>query len=219
MCGVADPTEVFMPPSPSASHSIADLLPQARQGDPQALAQLFGGCRNYVSVMAQAHLESRLRAKADASDLVQQTFLDAYRAFAQFRGASEAEWLAWLRQILTHNAADFVRHYQGTEKRRAGKEVRLAPADSSASVPGLEPTAPDETPSQILLRKERELQLADALAQLPPDYAEVIRLRNLLRLPFEEVAQRMDRSCPAVQMLWTRAIRKLREVMAEEPGA
>lgn len=194
--------------------SIAELLPQARQGDPKALARLFGGCRNYVGVLAQAQLESWLRAKADASDLVQQTFLDAYQAFGQFRGATEGEWLAWLRQILAHNAADFVRHYHVAEKRRVGKEVRLGPADSAASVPGLEPPAPGETPSQILLRKERELQLADALAQLPTDYAEVIRLRNLLRLPFEEVARRMDRSCPAVQMLWTRALRKLREVLA-----
>ena len=198
----------------SSTDSIAELLPQARQGDPQAMARLFGGCRNYVGVLAQAQLESWLRAKADASDLVQQTFLDAYQAFPQFRGATEGEWLAWLRQILTHNAADFVRHYHGAEKRRVGKEVRLGPADSTTSVPGIDPAAPGETPSQILVRKERELQLADALAQLPADYSEVIRLRNLLRLPFEEVSKRMDRTCAAVQMLWTRAVRKLREVLA-----
>ena len=57
-----------------------------------------------------------------------------------------------------------------------------------------------------------------ALAELSPDYQEVILLRNLERLPFDEVAQRMGRSRPAVQMLWMRAIRKLREMMGEEGG-
>ena len=53
---------------------------------------------------------------------------------------------------------------------------------------------------------------------MPPDYQEVIMLRNLQRLPFNEVAQRMERSRPAVQMLWMRAIRRLQEALEEQPG-
>ena len=64
------------------------------------------------------------------------------------------------------------------------------------------------------MRRERELQLAEAIARLAPDYREVIVLRNLERLPFEEVARRMDRSRAAVQMLWMRAIRKLHDDLA-----
>ncbi len=71
-----------------------------------------------------------------------------------------------------------------------------------------------ETPSQAFLRKERELELADALARLSPDHREVILLRNLQRLPFDEVARRMDRSRPAAQMLWMRAMSKLQEALA-----
>jgi RNA polymerase sigma-70 factor (ECF subfamily) len=63
------------------------------------------------------------------------------------------------------------------------------------------------------LQKELQLQVADAVAQLPDDYQEVIILRNLQQLPFDEVALQMGRSRPAVQMLWTRAIRKLQEVL------
>src|SRR5207253_5765480 len=66
-----------------------------------------------------------------------------------------------------------------------------------------------ESPSQFLLRKERELLVADALAQLAPDHREVILLRSLQQLEFAEVARRMNRSRPAVQMLWTRALKKL----------
>ncbi len=181
--------------------TLAELLAQARGGDRAALDRLFALCRNYVAVLAQARLESWLQGKADASDLVQQTLLEAYRGFPQFQGGTSGEWLAWLRRILDHNAADYVRHYYGTDKRDVAREVPLA-----GSLPG-----GGDTPSQELLRKERELLVADALARLPDDYRTVLILRNLQRLPFDEVARRMGRSRPAAQMLWLRAVRKLRE--------
>jgi len=69
----------------------------------------------------------------------------------------------------------------------------------------------------ILARLDDELRVSMALADLPHDYQEVIVLRNLQRLPFNEVAERMGRSRPAVQMLWMRAIRKLQESLGEAP--
>src|SRR5262245_53880759 len=105
--------------------TVTDLLTQARDGDPRALDQLFAACRRYLGVVAQAQVESWIRAKVDASDLVQQTLLEAYRDFDHFRGGTEAEWLAWLRRILHRNAADFVRLYHGTDKRQARREIRL----------------------------------------------------------------------------------------------
>src|SRR5439155_1894664 len=110
------------------------------------------------------------------------------------------------------NAANFIRHYRGTAKRQAHREVPLAPADSSTA-PRNDPADSGESPSQLLLRKEREWQVADALARLAPDHREVILLRNLQRLPFDEVARRLNRSRPAAQMLWMRAIQKLQEAM------
>jgi RNA polymerase sigma-70 factor (ECF subfamily) len=186
---------------------VHELLARARAGDRQALDHLFAVCRNYVAILAQSRLEGWLRAKVDPSDLVQQTLLEAYRGFPRFQGGTSGEWLAWLRRILDHNAADYVRHYHGTDKRRVGREVPLA----GSSDGGLDPPADGETPSQELLRKERELQVADALAKLSDDHRTVLLLRNLQRLPFDEVARRMGRSRPATQMLWMRAIRKLQE--------
>lgn len=195
------------------SLSLSDVLQRARAGDAGELDRLFAACRNYLCVLAQSHIVGRLKAKADASDLVQQTLLEAYRDFAQFRGGSEQEWLAWLRQILAHNAAQFVRHYRGTDKRQVCLEVALQPGSGNVT-PGWQPPDPGESPSQQLLRKERELLIADALVQLPSDYREVIELRNLQRLPFEDVAERMGRSRPAVQMLWMRALQKLHDILA-----
>jgi RNA polymerase sigma-70 factor (ECF subfamily) len=199
--------------------SIPALLKRARAGDAAALDRLFTACRNYVAVVARAQMESGLKAKADASDLVQCTLLEAYRGFDGFHGATEAEWLAWLRKIVAHNAADFVRAYRGAAKRQVGREVPLAgPAsDGGNGGNGREPAARLETPSQELLRKERALCMADALMHLPEDYREVVLLRNVERLPFDEVAARLGRSRPAAQMLWLRALRKLQDLLGEHP--
>jgi RNA polymerase sigma-70 factor (ECF subfamily) len=203
-----------VPADATDSLCIPDLLARARGNDPQMLDVLFAHCRNYLGIVARAQVESWLRAKVDASDLVQQTMLEAYRDFHKFRGTSEAEWLGWLKQILAHNAANFVRHYRGTAKRQVHREIALAgPGDSGCSPRAADPADRGESPSQMLMRKEREWQIAEALAQLTPDHREVILLRNLQRLSFDEVAERMGRSRPAAQMLWMRAIQKLQEVL------
>ena len=193
--------------------NVSELIEHARNGDAEARNQLFALCRGYLGFVARCQVESWLRVKVDASDLVQQTMLEAHRDFDRFEGRSEKEWLGWLKKILSHNAADFVRHYHGTAKRQARREVRFRDPADSTSRGAAEPAAPDRTPSQEFLALDNELRATAALAELPEDYQEVIVLRNLQRLPFGEVAERMDRSRPAVQMLWMRAIRKLQAAL------
>ncbi len=201
---------------PSDIPNVSTLIQQARQGDANCRDQLFALCRSYLQIVARAKVESSLRAKVDASDLVQETLLEAFRDFQRFGGNSEQEWLAWLKRILAHNAADFIRRYRVTAKRQARREVPIrAPRDSTAMHGAPEPAAPCLTPSQEFLRIDDELRVTAALAELPPDYQEVIVLRNLQRLPFNEVAERMERSRPAVQMLWMRAIKKLQESLGD----
>jgi RNA polymerase sigma-70 factor (ECF subfamily) len=192
---------------------VERLLDRARGGDAQAREELFSRCRSFVGIVARAEVESWMQAKVDASDLVQQTLLDAHRGWDRFRGTTEAEWMAWLRRILENNTADYVRRYHGTAKRRARREVPLLRQTPEGSTWGLDPSDPGESPSQVVLRKERQLEVADALSRLPEDYQEVIMLRNIQRLPFSEVAERMGRSRPAVQMLWMRALEKLQGLL------
>jgi RNA polymerase sigma-70 factor (ECF subfamily) len=200
------------------NQSIADLLRRARAGNQRELSRLFEACRGYLALVARAHVERSLQSKMDASDIVQQTLLEAYRGFARFHGTTSGEWLTWLRRILEHNAADFVRQFHGTGKRAARREIPLHyRSTGSSSAAWSDPADSGESPSQRLIREERELQLADALQRLSPDHSEVIMLRNLQRLPFGEVARRMGRSRPAVQMLWMRAIHKLQEALGPDP--
>ncbi|MGD9855241.1 MAG: sigma-70 family RNA polymerase sigma factor [Planctomycetaceae bacterium] len=200
--------------TPPADSMVLQLIALARGGDERARDELFAKCRNYVALAARTQVEGWMRTKVDASDLVQQTLLEAHCNFAEFRGGTEAEWLAWLRRILNHNTHDFIRRYK-TDKRHVQREVRLQAAGGDDSAGFFhDPPGHVGTPSQIVAQQEREIELADAIARLADDYREVIVLRNLQRLPFDEVAQRMDRSRPAVQMLWMRAIRKLQQQLS-----
>jgi RNA polymerase sigma-70 factor, ECF subfamily len=194
--------------------TVEELLAAARQGDDAERNRLFQACRSYLQLIARTQVRARLQAKADASDLVQLTLMEAHRDFKNFTGGSEAEWLAWLRKILAHNAADLVRRYTGTDKRQAQREVPLAqPGNDSRCPAAPEPTGREATPSQQIICRDRQLQIAAALESLSDDHREVIMLRNFERLPFDAIAAKMERSRPAVQMLWARAIKKLQEAL------
>lgn len=196
--------------------SISDLLALAREGDPRRREELFQACREYLNQLARGQLEPWMQGKVDASDIVQQTLLEAYRDFRNFQGDSAGEWAAWLRCILERNAADFIRHYRGTAKRNVRREIAMShPADDSSVRAPAEPPAHDATPSQQFMNRDQELRVAQALTRLSPDHRRVIELRNLQRLPFDEVAQHLGRSRPAAQMLWKRAIEKLQEILAD----
>lgn len=193
---------------------VRELISKAKGGDEAARDELLEGCRNYVRLMARSQVETWMQTKVDASDLIQQTLLEAYQGLSQFEGESEAEWYAWIKQILAHNTQDFIRQFR-TAKRDARKEVRLNRQGDDDSIRALDLSAKLQTPSQLLIQDEREFELANAIAQLNEDYQEVIQLRNLQRLPFDEVAERMGRSRGAVQMLWARALKQLQEILNE----
>ncbi len=188
---------------------LESLLQRARDGDRDAMNDLFESCRAYVGFLARSHVESWIQAKVDSSDLIQQTLMEAHQGFPDFSGQTEGEWIAWLKQILKHNATDFVRRF-GAAKRRATLEVAISTGNDSTyfrAAPEL--SSGGESPSQVMVRREQEIEISEALATLPEAYQEVIVLRNLQRLPFDEIAERMGRSRPATQMLWMRALKKL----------
>lgn len=195
---------------------VAGLLRAARAGDAAARQRLFEAGRSYLTVAAGYHLQRRLRAKVDVSDIVQEALLEAHGGFDRFAGATAGEWLAWLRRIAARNALDAAKRWRGTAKRDATREV---PLDGDAAGSGrIDPVSPISSPSQRVLRGEREMLLAEAIAALPQDQRTVILLRNVERLPFEAVAERMGRSAGACRMLWMRALEGLRAGLGEAEG-
>jgi RNA polymerase sigma-70 factor, ECF subfamily len=206
----------------SANGKLAheQLLAEARGGRHESLGRALELNRTYLTLLARTQIDLHLQGRVDASDVVQETFLDACRDFDHFRGSSLGEWLAWLRQILIFNLARVVERQVAAQKRSTRREVSLeqqvAVMDRSSARIEIALIGRSSSPSSQAQRSERAARVADQLARLCSDYREVLVLRNLEGLPFSEVAQRMGRSAGAVRILWVRAVDQLRQLLQAE---
>ena len=169
---------------------------------------------NYLKLIARTQLDQKLQARTSASDVVQDTLLEAHRDFPRFRGSRPEEFVAWLRKILVNNLGHIVQRHVIAEKRDVRREVSIddVGATLERSTARLVAILADrrQSPSSDAQQHEAGLVLADELEGLPDDYRQVVMLRHIEGLPFPEVAQRMGRSPGAVRMLWMRGISQLR---------
>lgn len=212
-------TDILPGTSPVTGSSCSlpeELISRARHGNDDRLGQLLELYRRYLRLLARLQVDQRLQGKVDASDLVQDTLAEAHRDFAQFRGHTEPEFVAWLRAIVAANIANSVRRYLGTRCRDVRLERDLR-ADLNRSSGGLERVLIDSTvsPSEHAARRERAVLLADAVEQLPPDYREVIVLHHLRGRSIPDVARHMGRSVDSVQKLWARGLVSMRHLLKE----
>src|SRR5438874_2492265 len=158
----------------STPADLPSWLLAARTGCRDALGRALEGWRHYLLRIAHEELPPDLQAKGSASDLVQEAFLEASHAFPQFRGDSEGQFRAWLRQLLRRRIAKLGRRYCLTQKRRLGLERSAAPGSQidNNAVP-----ADTATPSVQAMEDEQAQALRQVLERLPEDYRQVIRLR------------------------------------------
>lgn len=190
---------------------VPELISAAREGDRQSLGELLANYRAYLTLLGSMHFQRRLQARVSPSDIVQETLLRAHRNFEQFRGQSERELMGWLREILVNALARFVEQHVHAAKRDVRREVSLAQfAETVGNHLQESPAANEPAPADGALAGEDSVLLAHLLSQLPEHYREVLVLRNIEGLSFDQVATRLDRSPGATRMLWLRAIEKLR---------
>jgi RNA polymerase sigma-70 factor, ECF subfamily len=198
----------------STSLNPDELLNEAQAGSPSHLGQLLELYRRYLGLLARIEIGRNLQAKLDASDLVQDTLLEAHRNFPRFQGTTETQFVCWLRQIMAASLANLLRRYLGTQGRDVRLERDLAVQLEQSSLlidRGLVDRM--SSPSQQAARREQAVLLADALDELPSDYRDVLVYRHLQGLSFQEVSQRMQRSLDSVEKLWVRGLARLRKVM------
>jgi len=168
--------------------------------------------RPYLLLLARMNLDHGLQGKLDASDLVQQTLLEAHRKRAEFRGRSAEEMAAWLRQMLAFAMADARRHVR-RGKRDIGLERSLEAtlAGSSCQLQAL--AAQQSSPSQRAARNEDLVRLADALLELPEDQRRAVELKHLQGRSVAEIAGLLQRSETAVGGLLRRGMTRLRDLL------
>src|SRR5262249_22748709 len=142
---------------------VEQYLSAARAGSREALGRALQAYRHYLLEIARDEIDRALQAKGGASDLVQETFLEASRAFPRFRGQSAPELRAWLRAMLLRHVAKHGRRYRTTLKRRVGAEVALG-ALPEGQDPALRADGP--TPSAGVAADEELGMLQRALERL-----------------------------------------------------
>jgi len=199
--------------SVAVSREVAPIafLQDARDGSMEALGQLLESCQGYLLAIARRELPVPLQSKVDAADVVQETFIEATRDFAHFRGETEQELLGWLRRILRHNLADLSRHFRMC-CRSLSQEVRLLDQLANFLVAG-SIRGQARTICEQLIAQEKHRALEAAVQHLPCVYRKVLQLRFGERSSFSEIGNRLQRSPEAVRKIVCRSLKRLRREM------
>jgi RNA polymerase sigma-70 factor (ECF subfamily) len=187
---------------------FGELLFRARNGDNDArgrILQMF-----WLALLQEARRDfpSDLQAKGGASDVVQETMLDAHRDLDQFRGRTSDECFAWLLSLLPHNFSNFARLYRKQAKRQIEREERLVRAVVHARG-GVAGRPTPESPSDVAIRRETAERLSRSAARLPDEIGELLRLRFGERLSFPAVGDRLGMHAESARKLLTRTLRLL----------
>lgn len=194
--------------SPTAtSLTWENLLLAARAGDDRALNEVWTQLRDYLVLTADDIGES-LNGKLDASDIVQQSLMEAHKDFGKFRGQSEKEMRAWLVRLVQRNLIDAGRKFRETQQRDVSREFSLDASDTTNAIPSGEKTG-----SSVVRRKEVDDELLRAVASLPERSQQVLELRHHQGLSHTEVARELGMSEAAARKLWSRTVEELRQLL------
>lgn len=175
------------------------LVARAQAGDRQAFDELAASEREPLERRVRRAMGTVLARTVEVEDVLQETYLRAFRSLDRLEWHGRASLLGWLERIAEHVVLDLARH------RQRAPFIELP----------VEPPADGLAPSTEMRRAERFDRLRRALESLPPDDRQVIRLARLEGLPLGEVAARMNRSANAVSHLLHRALERLRDVFGE----
>jgi RNA polymerase sigma-70 factor (ECF subfamily) len=197
------------------------LLGSALGGDCGALAELFQRHRGCLEQMVRLRLDRRLQGRLDPADVLQEAYLDVARRFPEYAANPELPFFLWLRLLTGQRLVDLHRQHLGAKMRDAGLEVSLYRGDfpraSSASLAELL-LGRLTTASQAAIRAETQLRVQEALNAMDPIDREVLVLRHFEMLNNEETAQVLGLKPSAASNRHIRALKRLKEIMAQVPG-
>jgi RNA polymerase sigma-70 factor (ECF subfamily) len=206
------------------SHDADDheaLLGRALGGDGEALAGLFEHYRGRLEQMVRLRLDRRLQGRLDPADVLQEAYLDVARRFREYAANPALPFFVWLRLLTGQRLVDLHRQHLGAKMRDAGLEVSLhrgaMPRASSASLAELL-LGRLTTASRAAIRAETQLRVQEALNAMDPMDREVLVLRHFEMLSNDETATVLGLKPSAASNRHIRALRRLKEIMAQVPG-
>src|SRR5262245_15374027 len=203
------------------STDAADLLARARAGDQAAVNDLFTRHRGRLRRMVEIRLDRRLQGRIDASDVIQDAYLDVVSRLDEYLRDPRLPLFLWLRLVVGERLLKLHRHHLGTQGRDVGREVSLyrgaLPQASSAAL-AAQLLGKHTSPTQAVVRAQRILRLQEALNTLEPMDREILSLRHFEELTAAEAAQVLGIGEAAAAKRYIRALKRLKEILANMPG-
>jgi RNA polymerase sigma-70 factor (ECF subfamily) len=192
---------------------VGQWIVEARGGSRSALERLLEAYSPHLLALAKRELCAALRSRLDPADVVQDTLLKAWRNFPQFRGETESDLLAWLRQILRRNLTNERREHILSAMRSIQREVHLAETGmiSRRDDPGSEVGSPDRQAQALEWHEMLEM----VLRRLPKNYRQVLHLHTQEEMTFAQVGRQLCCSSEAARKLWKRAAKKLARLLRD----
>lgn len=197
------------------------LLERARTGDRAALTVLFTRHRERLCRLVEMRLDRRLQARIDASDVIQEAYLEVAARLQDYFRSPSLPFFLWLRLVVGEQLTNLHRQHLGTQMRDAGREVSLygdaLPAASSAAL-AAQLLGKQTSPTQAALRAERLLRLQEAINLLDPLDREVLSLRHFEQLTRAETAKALGINEGTAAKRYIRALKRLKDTLADMPG-
>lgn len=198
----------------SESAELDQLLEKAMAGDRQAIIHLMEAMAPRIRARLASKVTGPYQSLIDVDDLMQVTYLETYLRIKRFTQGDSSAFLAWMTRLAENNLIDAVRALDAAK--RPGPKNRVetprAREDSMAALVDLLGIT-NTTPSVVVMRGEAGALLEQAIAQLPADYAKVVRLYDIAGKSAADVARELGRSEGAVFMLRARAHDRLKEIL------
>jgi len=206
---------------PVEAAELQQMVNRLRQGEQQALAELFTLYGEQLRRMIHLRLDHRLNARVSPSDVLQEAYLDALQRVPHYFAKPDLPFLGWLRLIVGQRLIEVHRQHLGAQQRDAGREISLTrgswPSASSVCL-AARLVAHLASPSQVAVRNEAVALLEGALDQMDPIDREVLVLRHFEELSNNEVAELLGLERAAASKRYVRALGRLKEILSRVPG-
>jgi RNA polymerase sigma-70 factor (ECF subfamily) len=204
-----------MPPTGDPTDEILGLLARVRAGDRAAWEELLDRHRSRLRRMVAVRLDRRLQGRIDASDVIQDAFLEADRRLGDYLARSDMPFHLWLRFLVGQRLLVLHRQHLDTHMRDAAREQPWP----DSTVDGLAAQFLDRgpSPSEDAARQEAVAYLRDALNDMDPTDREVLTLRHFEQLTNVEVSQLLGIETSAASKRYLRALERLQEVLEQRP--
>ena len=186
------------------------LIEKARDGDDDALGQLVSRVYQYLIHIVRGEQNVCFQSKFGASDIVQQSMIEAHQSFQQFNGCTEVELRGWLRVIVLNNLIDNTRKYRLSSGRDVTRETSIEGLNES-----LENSC--NSPSCQIKRQESDEDLIDALQRLPERQRIVVVARHRYGHSYRQIAAELGTTEVAARKLWSRGIQNLKDSLLKTP--